>query len=267
VGNYSHTAANRDAWNNSANYHRDNVAWARLRANIADRAFSCLDATATAILTEMEIVGKSVAHVCCNNGMELISIKKMGAGECVGFDISSAFLDQARELVELANQPVKFVEADATALPAAYDGHFDLVVLTIGTLGWFESLNPLFSSLRKLLRPGGVLFIYEMHPVLEMFEPDAAESLCVTNDYFRTEPYVITKAITYDGSEHPGSPAYWFFHSLGDILGHLLAQGFKLARFDEYPHNIAEDDWQPFEGKGLPLSYALVATSSPPTLD
>jgi ubiquinone/menaquinone biosynthesis C-methylase UbiE len=176
------SAANRDAWNASADHHRNTSAWERLKAGINDPAFSGLDATATEILSTIGVSGKAVAHVCCNNGSELISIKTMGARECVGFDISSAFLDQARELAELAGRAVEFVEADANVLPAAYFGRFDVVVVTIGTLGWFPSLGSLFASLRKLLRPGGMLFVYEMHPVLEMFEPDGSEPLRVAND-------------------------------------------------------------------------------------
>lgn len=256
------SAANRKAWDASADHHRDAAEWKELVSRIADPAFSCLDPTATEILSTIGVAGKAVAHVCCNNGAELISIKNLGAEECIGFDISLAFLTQGRELAALAGQDVEFVESDANALPQAYFGRFDLVVITIGTLGWFPSLEPFFASVSSLLRSGGTFFIYEMHPVLEMFEPDAPDPARIAHDYFRVEPYPITKAITYDGSLHAGSTAYWHFHTLSEIIGGLLDHGFRLEQFREYAHNIAETDWQPFEGKGIPMSYAMVASAS-----
>lgn len=255
------SAANRDAWDASAEHHRETTEWKQLVSRVGDPTFSCLDVTATDILTTIGVAGKAVAHVCCNNGAELISIKNLGAQECVGFDISRAFLAQARELGDLAQKEVLFVEADANDLPKAYRGGFDVVLITIGTLGWFPSLDRFFASVRGLLRPAGTIFIYEMHPVLEMFEPEASNATQVAHDYFRVEPYVITKAITYDGSQHIGSPAYWHFHPLSEIVSQLLDHGFNLTLFREYAHNIAETDWQPFEGRGIPMSYAMVATT------
>jgi ubiquinone/menaquinone biosynthesis C-methylase UbiE len=253
--------ANRDAWDVSAGYHRGSAEWNQLISRVADPTFSCLDMTVTSILNTIGIAGKSVAHVCCNNGSELISVKKMGAQECVGFDISKAFLDQASELAAVAQQEISFVECDANDLPKAYHGHFDLVIITIGTLGWFRSLDRFFASIQGILRSGGTICIYEMHPVLEMFEPDASETPRIVHDYFREEPYVITKAITYDGFQQDGSPAYWHFHTLSEIISRLFDHGFSLTLFREFPHNIAEADWQPFEGKGLPMCYAMVANT------
>ncbi len=254
------SAANREAWNRSSDHHRNTVEWDRLLSEITKPAFSCLDPTATDILLTVGVTGKAVAHVCSNNGAELISIRNLGAQECVGFDISEAFVSQARELASLANQKMEFVECDANALPQVHSGRFDLVVITIGTLGWFPSLGQLFASVHRLLQPGGTIFIYEMHPVLEMFEPDTSDLTQVIHDYFRVEPYIIEKAITYDGTQHPGSTSYWHFHPLSEILSGLIDNGFSLRIFREYAHNIAESDWQPFEGMGIPMSYAMVAS-------
>ena len=67
---------------------------------------------------------------------------------------------------------------------------------------------------------------------------------------------------TYDGSQHSGTTAFWYFHTLSEIFGRLLDHGFKLEMFREYAHSIAETDWQPLEGKGIPMSYAVIATTN-----
>jgi ubiquinone/menaquinone biosynthesis C-methylase UbiE len=253
------SAANRAAWNASAVHHADGAAWAKVKERASKDHFSVLDTTATAWLSQIGVTGKSVAHVCCNNGSELLSIKKMGASECVGFDISGPFLSQARELAAFANEQIEFVETDALEISDNYFGRFDLVVITIGTLVWFPALEQFFGSIVKLLRSQGTLFIYEMHPVLEIFEPEAETPLAVTHDYFRCEPYIVHKAITYDGSVHEGSLAYWHFHTLSEIFTALISNGLSISEFNEYPHNIAEVDWNVLEGCGLPMSYALLA--------
>lgn len=39
-----------------------------------------------------KVAGKSVVQICCNNGIDLLSIRKKGAGRCLGVDGSSAFI-------------------------------------------------------------------------------------------------------------------------------------------------------------------------------
>ena len=65
--------------------------------------------------------GKSAVQIACNNGQDLLSLKNMGAGECLGIDQADAFLAQARELAEVAGHDgdVSFLAADVYALPAS----------------------------------------------------------------------------------------------------------------------------------------------------
>ncbi len=261
-----YTAANRAAWEASAPYHEEGNEFAALLEGFGSAGFSCLDGVLTERLMALGVAGKDVAQICCNNGREVLSVKNLGAARCVGFDQSGAFLAQARRLAAAAAAgggiTCDFVEGDVYKIPAAYDGAFDIVLITIGVFGWMPELGAFFDVVTRLLRPGGALLIYEEHPIMNMFEPGAADPLKPVHSYFKAEPFEDTGAIVYDGTQDlPGETQYWFVHKLSDIISACLERSLAIEHFREYPHNINADEFEIYSGQAaqLPLSYMLVA--------
>jgi len=255
--------ANRKAWNQTAPYHRADEQYARLLAGFRDPACSCLDAVATGLLDGIGVAGRDVAQLCCNNGRELISVRRRGAARCVGFDAAGAFLEQARELAAIAEADCEFVETDIYRVPAAFDGAFDLAYITVGVLGWMPDLDGFFRVAGRLLRPGGRFLAYEQHPILDMFEPERAG-----NPYEPVVSYFETKALGEDASldyygnaEYAAETSYWFMHPLGEVVTACLNQGFALEHLREYPHNASSNNFNVYEGRTaqFPLSYSLIA--------
>jgi SAM-dependent methyltransferase len=249
--------ANRQMWNETAAIH------ARVRAGLAQRIqspdFSTFDDVEKRIFSEIGLKNKAVIQLACNNGRELISVKKAGAGRCVGVDLSDKFIAQARQLSNLAGVEVDFIRSSVYDLPRELDGQFDLVYITIGVLGWLPDLESFFKVVAHLLKQDGQLFVYEMHPILDMFEAD--KGLVVQSSYFRTEPFEDVESPDYlDPSQTVKSVAYWFPHKLSDIIGGCLKHGLRLTQFDEYDHDVSMV-YAPFEDleKKPPLSYSLVA--------
>ena len=259
----AYVAANRDAWDQSAPLHRAGARWRELAEGFATPGYSCLDATLTGLLGELGVTGKAVVQLGCNNARELLSVKTLGAGRCVGVDQSAAFLAQGRELAALAGQPVELVERDVYAIPREFDGGFDLVLVTIGVLGWMPDVRGFFAVAARLLAPGGALLVYEQHPIANAFEPTAANPFEPQYSYFATEPFAESHAVVYDGE--PAGPVathYWFAHTLADTLTAALDAGLRIETFREYPHNISSVEFDVYEsrpGVALPQSYALVA--------
>lgn len=71
--------ANRAMWNETANVHeRGYVADPFERIRAPD--FSTFDSVEQEIFDTLELNGKAVAQLSCNNSRELISCKKAGAG-------------------------------------------------------------------------------------------------------------------------------------------------------------------------------------------
>jgi len=258
-----YTESNRAAWNQAAPFHaRQQLD--HLLALFSQPGASTLDATLTALLRDrVGLEGKTAAQLSCNNGRETLSLRNLGTARCVGFDISDEFIAQARLLNQTAGLDVEFVRTDLYAIPAAYDRSFDLLLITIGTLGWLPDLPGAFQVMARLLRPGGKVVFYEMHPILDMFDQDdtLTETPAPRHSYFKTEPFADQEGLDYYGNEqYQGPTSYWFHHRLADVINELLRQGFLLEWFEEYGHDLT-NEFASFERCAalLPLSYSLIA--------
>ena len=178
-------AGNRAAWDASADYHRNAGSFAKMRDGFAAGGYSCLDEIETGIFKSLGVEGKDVAQLCCNNGRELLSVKTMGAGTCAGFDQSAPFLEQGRELAAAGKIDCRFVETDVYEIPAEFDAAFDLVFVTIGVFGWMPDLSRFIGVAARLLRPGGAFYVYEQHPIINMFEAgDPVDPYRLVHSYF-----------------------------------------------------------------------------------
>ena len=252
------TEINRRKWNRTAAVHEEAYV-RRLREEIAAPDFTTFDDVERRIFAEINLTDKDVIQLACNNGRELISIKKAGAHRCVGIDISDAFIAQAEELAIATGVDVTFVRSDVYDTPSEFDGGFDLVYITIGALGWLPDLEAFFAVVHRLLRPGGRMFVYEMHPVLNMFEQESGTQMIAS--YFQSEPFFSeAEADYFNPDETVDAPSYWFSHTLTDIFGGCLAHGLRITHFEEYPHDIS-NLFASFELQThqLPLSFSLVA--------
>ncbi len=252
--------ANLTAWEEAAPFHaRHNRS--RLLELFSEPGFSVLDDTAATHLNRLGVDGKSVAQVCCNNGIELLSCKTLGAARCVGFDGAEGFVDQAIELANAAGQDVEFVCCEAHDIPPEYRTSFDIVMITIGVLGWMPDIDRFFSEIEKLLVPGGAIFIYEHHPILVMFEPGQADDPVKWElSYFRKEAYIDESGLDYYGAEsYEATPNASFSHKLSDIVMAGIHSGLTLEFFEELPQHISNTWWNvEHSGIGLPMSYAMV---------
>lgn len=252
---------NRRRWNATAEVHAEAYV-RRLCEEITEPGFTTFDDVERRIFKRIGLDGKDVIQLACNNGRELISVKKAGAGRCVGIDISDPFIAQAEQLAAAASVDVTFVRSDVFDTPTEFDGGFDLVYITIGVLGWLPELDAFFGIVNRLLKPGGRMFIYEMHPLLNMFEPDSATE--VVESYFRRSPFFTESEPDYCNPHRTiDAPSYWFSHTMTDILGGSLANGLRLTHFEEFPHDIsnlfASFEEQTYQ---LPLCFTMIAEKS-----
>ncbi len=252
--------ANRQAWNQVAPIHAD-ANQARLLQGFAEPGFSVLDAHETQKLREIGVEGKAIAQLGCNNGRELLSIKNIGAGRCVGFDFSEEFIQQAQALNEAAQHDCEFVATNIYEIAPSYNQTFDLVYITIGVLSWMPDIHGFFEVVARILKPQGKLLIYEMHPFLNMLDvPSETENpLQISLGYFNKAAQEDPSTLDYyNGTQYESLPKYWFAHTLSDNMTALIANGIAIAAFEEYPHDISAmfKSLEPYQK--MPLSYILV---------
>jgi SAM-dependent methyltransferase len=258
-------ASNREAWNDSARHHRDNPEWPALLSAVEHNDFSCLDTTLHMLLEQVGVAGKDLVQVGCNNGRESLSLFALGARSVVGIDQSAAFLDQARELGARSPHPAQFIEADIHHLPSDLHNRFDVALVTIGVLNWMPDIGEFFRHVARILKTGGALVIYETHPFLEMFDPEASDPDRLDSSYFRSEPFVQTQPIVYAGKvEQQSAASYWFIHTLGDIFTGALDAGLAISHFKEYPHSNREELYDRYEQQSaqLPMCFTWVAVKT-----
>ena len=254
--------ANRQGWNETAAIHQRATLDDLLEA-VQSPEFCTFDAVERQVFDHIGLNGKSVVQLCCNNARELISIKRAGAGRCVGFDISDAFVEQAHRLAAAAQLDVPVIRSNIYDIPQQYSRNFDLAYITVGAIGWLPNLPRLFSKVDDLLRPGGQLFIYEMHPFLFLYDEETTDPRDpkISRSYFRDDPLVFTDCSDYINPQATiASPSYWHQHTLGQIISNLLEAGFALERFEEFSHDISNTHREfAKQPNKLPMCYALVA--------
>jgi len=257
------TESNRAAWNEVMPLHQ-HAAKERLDKLFSEPGCVRLDENEIDVLNQVGLKGKNVTHLCCNNGTELMSLKNLGAGKCVGFDISDLAIQEASERAIRSQIDCQFVRTDVYDIDETFNDHFDIVYISAGCLGWLPDLELFFAKAFSMLRSGGMVFIHEIHPFSEMlpFDDDKQSlKLQIIEPYFKTEPYMDQGGLDYVGnSEYESTTTqYWFVHTLSDILMSLIKNRLLVEQFLEYETDISAGHHQIEEAKaGIPLSYILI---------
>lgn len=257
-----YTEANRQAWNLATKKHQ------QARKDELDKLFSKPGYTVTdkyerEMLEKIDIKGKNIIHLCCNNGIELLSLKNMGAGNCLGVDISDDAIQEAQNRAKKCKIDCDYIRSDVYDIPEKYYHQFDLVYITIGALGWMPDIDRFFNICADLLNENGHIFIYELHPFAMLVPEDANktdERLKVIYPYFTDEPEVDDGGIDYIGKTEYKSPkSYWFTYTFSQIMTAMLENNLQIRHFREYEHDIS-NIYEKLEtlNAHLPISYILI---------
>jgi len=255
------TETNREAWNEVTPLHQK-ARKVNLEEQFKEKNFSVLGSLETKKLQEINIKGMEIAHLCCNNGIELLSIlNSLEAESGTGFDISDEAIKEATKLQRSSGLNCSFIRTDVYEIDKKYYNSFDLVYFTIGALSWLPDLNELFLIASNLLKHNGKLFLYEMHPFLDMLDPENKENpLKISESYFKEEPWIEKSGIDYLGkTKYDAKTTIEFSHKLSDIMTAIIKAGLKINEFNEYPHDISAVFQHLEHKKMVPLCYLIIA--------
>lgn len=258
----NYTEANRKAWNQAIPYHRKvmNKKWDSWfsQPNFIYQKEDELDE-----LNRIGYKDKSIAHLSCNNGIELMSLKRNGAGRCVGFDICDEAIKDAIDRAEKFDIDCEFVRTDVLEIEKQWYDKFDLIYITVGALVWIPDLKLYFKKAVNLLKNGGSIFIYEHHPIGDMFPYDDEKEDFdkVKYPYFSDEIWEETDGIDYYGGEvYDSAKSYEFSYTIADLINYLAQSGMIISSFHEYTKDIAlgHQELEKMDKK-IPLSFILTA--------
>ncbi len=227
------------------------------------------------------LAGRDVLHLQCHLGTETQAFAERGAARTVGLDFSGAALEQARRLAADSGRDIEFVQADVHRAAEVLDGHrFDVVYTGKGALCYLPDLSRWAQVIAGLLRPGGMLYVVEFHPLLNSLGPapdpgraPGDEQLVLAHDYLEGRgairsdtPYTYTDGPPVEGA----TTSYEWRHGLGETVGALVGAGLTVdllretdllpwKRFEAMEQ--AENGWWrlPPEKPRIPLLFALRA--------
>ncbi|MDB4941863.1 MAG: hypothetical protein JWP97_1397 [Labilithrix sp.] len=185
------------------------------------------------------ITGLDVLHLQCHIGTDTLSLHRLGARSVVGLDFSQPALEVAKELAASSGANVELVCSDVYGAPAALSGRtFDLVYTGVGALCWLPDIARWARVVAELLRPGGILFVRDGHPMLNTLSPTRTDGLLVVeHPYFEDHAGTrTTDSSTYVEHESPlaAPESISFNHGIGEILTAVADAGMRLRSFEEH---------------------------------
>ena len=181
-------------------------------------------------------------HLQCAGGTDTLSLWNRGAHEVVGVDISDRMIAVAQAKGEAIGANAKWYRTDILETPAELDGTADLVYTGRGAICWIMDLDAWAAVVHRLLKPGGKLYLFEGHPVSEVWTMEDSGYVLDPQygDYFKDS--VIADSgwpSTYIGDL--GKPAeehatkYERSWRLDQIVNAVVDSGLHLLRIGEHP--------------------------------
>lgn len=231
-----------------------------------------------------DVRGKSLLHLQCHFGMDTIRWAKHGAA-VTGVDFSEEAIAAARALATRMGVAATFVHSDVYELPSKLEGRFDVVFTSHGVLNWLPDLERWAQVVARFLAPGGIFYIVEAHPMMNVFNDRLTEpDLRLHYPYFRgAEPIREEHRGCFSTPDAPiTSVEHVWLHKMSDIIGSLARAGLCIESFEEYPFlswaffpwmeqgadgwwRLPEHEKLPLGRGSLPLMFSLKATRRPLT--
>ncbi|KAA1247162.1 bifunctional 2-polyprenyl-6-hydroxyphenol methylase/3-demethylubiquinol 3-O-methyltransferase UbiG [Aquimarina sp. RZ0] len=190
-----------------------------------------------------DVSGKSLLHLQCHFGQDTLSWSRLGA-KCTGVDISEKGIEMAENLNAELKLDAKFVQCNVMDISAYIKDTFDIVYTSYGVIDWLPELKPWGRMIADRLKPGGVFYIVEFHPIVWMFDYTEGKP-AIKYGYHQKEVIYEEYQGTYaDTSSTMISKEYGWNHGLGEVVSSLSEAGLTieyLKEYDESPYDIFPD--------------------------
>ena len=184
------------------------------------------------------VEGKALLHLQCHFGMDTLSWARLGA-TVTGADFSEEGITAARALAADLYIPATFVVSNLYDLPDVLEGQFDIVYTSRGVLGWLPDIRAWAQVVANFVKPGGMFYVTEIHPVAQTFEEEnvAPGELRLDYPYWsHRDPIKFDVQGSYADPTAPteGLVGHGWDHSLGEIVTSLIEAGLRIETLLEY---------------------------------
>ena len=254
---------NKAAWEEA--FENRDASWgADIPERIRTEEYPFFNEETKAVLKKIGTEGKVIGQFCCNNGRELLSLVSSGkAKKGIGFDIAENQVAFANEKAKELGLPCEFVAANVYDIDDRYREQFDLVLITIGALCWFDDLNRFFAVVAKCMKPGAAIVINEQHPCTNMLATEGEE---LFNPEYRTACHY-----SYFEHEWTGNEGMYYMtqkryrsktftdytHSMSEIISGMCGSGMAVTGLQEFDYDLS-GGFGSLDHCGFPLSMIIL---------
>ncbi len=260
--------SNRDLWDRLAAVHRDSDFYDVPGFREGKTSLKPIE------LAELgNVGGKSLLHLQCHFGLDTLSWARAGAS-VTGIDISPVAISTAKELAAELKIPARFECCEVFAVPECISETFDIVFTSYGALCWLDDIDRWARIAAEHLRPGGILYLVEFHPIAHAMADDGTP---FGYDYFhKAAPDKFEDTGTYaDRDADVDNTAFEWNHTLGDVVSAVCNAGLRVEFLHEFPFSaydcfdytqpVGPDDHRARVGNvDMPLMYSLRAHKPTP---
>lgn len=187
-----------------------------------------------------DVKGKTLLHLQCHFGQDTLSWSRAGA-KCVGIDLSDEGIALAKSLNKELNLDAEFVACNVLDTSSYIHNTFDIVFTSYGVIGWLPDLKPWGRIIAERLKPGGIFYMVEFHPIVWMFAYQNTNPI-MKYGYMQDEVIHEVYEGTYaNQSSKMISEEYGWNHGLSEVINALTEAGLHidyLNEYDESPYNV-----------------------------
>ena len=221
-----------------------------------------------------DVAGRTLLHLQCHIGTESSSWARRGA-LVTAVDFSANAVAEAGRIATELGVRVRYVQSNIYELDGVIDEEFDFVYTSWGVLGWMPDLEQWARVVARHLKPGGVFYIAEFHPIVWVFDEGALDLRLKYGYFHDAEPIADDSPHSYADPDTPleNTRTYGWQYPLGKVVTALIEAGLAIEFIHELPRCVAQmlpmlvrdetDDerWfrMPDGVPELPLSFTLRA--------
>ena len=253
---------NKEAWEEA--FDNRDASWGTdITERIQNEDYPFFEKEMADILRRIDTEGTSVGQFCCNNGRELLSLVKCGrAARGTGFDNAENQIAFANEKAKELDLPCTFEAVNVYDIDDNHKEQFDIVIITIGALCWFEDLNRFFEAAAKCMKPGAVIIINEQHPCTNMLAAEGEEQFDQEHrkechySYFEHR-WTGNEGMYYMTRKRYHSKTFTdFTHPMSEIISGMCNNGIIITGLQEFDYDIS-GAFNSIDHSGFPLSMII----------
>ena len=215
-----------------------------------------------------DVTDRSLLHLQCHFGLDTLSWERLGA-QATGVDFSEDAIKLAQEIRDEQGMKSRFICCNVYDLPQHLQETFDIVFTSYGVICWLPDLKEWGQLIAGYLKPGGIFYMVEFHPLVMMFDEVNGD---LKYSYFHeADPHEQQVEHTYaNPQEALDHREYSWNHSLADTVNALTEAGLVIQELQEYPFssydcfaNLEQGKdgyyWEQHRKGKMPLMFSLKA--------